>query len=778
VSGALVLAHAGAALRELRGRPWHTGTAALVAGLVLGPRAPLAVPLAALAAPMLASRAGARLALAAAVVAGALVAQARLEAIDATRLAPRIGHAVRERVLLLDAPRARRFGVRVATVRLDGERVLLRAGRGVRWPTERVGAVLAARGGLEPLPALDAWQRARGVHAQLRADALVDTGVRRGGLAGVVDGVRARAQAVLRTGVPPPEAALLRGMALGDDAALPDRTRDEFRASGLSHLVAASGQNVMLLAALVLGVAAVIGLALRARLALVLAAIALYVPLAGGGPSIQRAGVRGAAAVVAVLAGRPAARWHALLLATAVTLSLNPRAMQDVGWQLSFAAVVAILLLAARVRDGLVRRGLPSGLAEATALTGAATLGTAPLIAAHFGQASLVSLPANVLAAPAVAPAMWLAMIAVAVGQLGTALAAPFVALAAFPVAYVMWVAHVASGVPGARASLPAAVVGAACATAALAVMVPRARAPIAAGAAAALVLVVALSLARNSPLARWLARTPAAGLAALVSRASAAGLAAPTGLRVTFLDVGQGDATLLQWRRTAILVDTGPPDGPILTRLRHAGIRRLDLLVVTHAQADHDGGAAAVLRAMPVGLVLDGRDGVRDSSGLRMAAQAARRSVRTIGARAGEVLRVGAIVLRVLWPASARGPADAGADPNQRAIVAEADAAGVRTLLTADAESDVLAGLDLGSVDVLKVSHHGSADPGLPALLQRLRPRLAAIEVGRHNVYGHPAAATVRALLGAGAALVRTDRDGSVSVEPAAGTLRIHAHA
>ena len=112
-----------------------------------------------------------------------------------------------------------------------------------------------------------------------------------------------RAQAALRTGVPPPEAALLRGMALGDDAALPERTRDEFRASGLSHLVAASGQNVMLLAALVLAVAAVLGLGLRSRLALVLAAIALYVPLAGGGPSIQRAGVMGAAAVVGAARG-------------------------------------------------------------------------------------------------------------------------------------------------------------------------------------------------------------------------------------------------------------------------------------------------------------------------------------------------------------------------------------------------------------------------------------------------------------------------------------------
>src|SRR4029450_14019518 len=103
------------------------------------------------------------------VLAGALVAQWRLEARAATRLTPRIGHAARERVVLLDAPRTRPFGARVATARLDGERVLLRTGRGARWPTERVGAVLAVRGGLEPLPASDAWQRARRVHAELRA---------------------------------------------------------------------------------------------------------------------------------------------------------------------------------------------------------------------------------------------------------------------------------------------------------------------------------------------------------------------------------------------------------------------------------------------------------------------------------------------------------------------------------------------------------------------------------------------------------------------------------
>jgi competence protein ComEC len=728
--------------------------AAFVAGLLAGPRAPAAVLVAAVALPLLGSRTAVRIVIAVAVLAGALIGQARMHAVDATQLGPRVGHAVAERVVLLEAPRARAFGARVATVNLDGERVLLRAGRGVRWPTERVGAELSVRGGLERLPEFESFLRARGVHAQLRADELAATGRVRGGIAGVVDAIRARAQAALQTGLTRPQGALLRGMVLGDDAALSDPVRDEFRASGLSHLVAASGQNVMLLAALVVAVAAALGLGLRWRLALVLASIAVYVPLAGSGPSVERAGVMGAAGVVAILAGRPAARWHALLLAAAVTLTLNPRSVEDVGWQLSFAAVIAILLLAGRVSDALERHRVPRGLAEAGALTGAATLGTAPLIAAHFGQASLVSLPANIAVAPAVAPIMWLGMLAATAGQLGTAVADPLSALAGLPVAYVMWVAHAAASLPGAQAAIPAVVVTAACIAAAIAIASRRARPFVLAGAVAAVAVLVA------------------------VPRMQADAAAAPPGLRITFLDVGQGDATLIQRRQAAILVDTGPPDGPILKRLRHAGVRRLDMLVVTHAQADHDGGAAAVLHTVPVALVLDGRDGVRDGSGARMAAEALRRRVRVVRPHVGDVLRVGGIVLRVLWPDATVAPAAAREDPNQRAIVAEVEADGTRTLLTADAESDVLAGLDLARVDVLKVSHHGSADAGLPALLERLRPRVAAIEVGRHNVYGHPAAATVGALRAAGAAVVRTDVDGSVRVEPIGRTLRITTHA
>ena len=157
------------------------------------------------------------------------------------------------------------------------------------------------------------------------------TGERRGGVAGALDAVRRRAERGLERGLRGEDAALLRGMVLGQDERLSDAVRDEFQVSGLAHLLAVSGQNVMLLAILVLAAAAAVGLPLRARLALALLLVAAYVPLAGGGPSIQRAGVMGAAGLVAALAGRPASRWYALGLAAAATLALNPLARARAG---------------------------------------------------------------------------------------------------------------------------------------------------------------------------------------------------------------------------------------------------------------------------------------------------------------------------------------------------------------------------------------------------------------------------------------------------------------
>jgi competence protein ComEC len=454
-----------AALEALRERPRHLLLGALVAGLLATAAAPRVVLLLAAGTMALAGRRGLALAAGAAVLAGALVGHARLTALDRTELRPLIGTTAVGRVALLEQPRQVRYGS-VALAQLRGwdapapqargrgERVLLRIGRRIVWPAVPTGAIVLVRGRLRALGPFESYQRRRGAHAALVLDAAAATGAMRGGAWRLVDAIRWRAEAALRVGLPAREAALLRGMVLGEDQALDPRTRDEFRTSGLSHLTAASGANVALLAALALPLLSWAGAGLRLRLTAVLALIALYVPLAGTGPSIQRAGVMGGATTLAALAGRPASRWYALLLAAAVTLALNPRASGDVGWQLSFAAVVAIGLLAPGVRSWLRVRRVPAPIADALAVTLAATLGTAPLLVLRFSQLSLVSLPANLLVAPAVAPIMWLGMVGAALGQLAAALALPCNLLAACLLGYVGWVAHAAASVPHASVTV------------------------------------------------------------------------------------------------------------------------------------------------------------------------------------------------------------------------------------------------------------------------------------------------------------------------------------
>jgi competence protein ComEC len=236
----------------------------------------------------------------------------------------------------------------------------------------------------------------------------------------------------------------------------------------------------------------------------------------------------------------------------------------------------------------------------------------------------------------------------------------------------------------------------------------------------------------------------------------------------VSFLDVGQGDATLIQLDRTSVLVDTGPPDGPILARLKEAGIKRLDALMLTHAEADHEGAAAAVIRAYAPRLVVDGGAGWSSPVQRTLATLAPR----VHAPAAGEEIALGGLRFAVLWPPPRAATWRASGNPNDNALVTRLEANGVSILLTADAESPVLAPLAPAPVDVLKVSHHGSADPGLPALLRALEPRIAAIEVGRRNTYGHPAPSTVAALTAAVPTLVRTDRDGTVRLHAARGRM------
>ncbi|OJU80008.1 MAG: hypothetical protein BGO11_18065 [Solirubrobacterales bacterium 70-9] len=232
-------------------------------------------------------------------------------------------------------------------------------------------------------------------------------------------------------------------------------------------------------------------------------------------------------------------------------------------------------------------------------------------------------------------------------------------------------------------------------------------------------------------------------------------------GLRIEVLDIGQGDAILLQPRNApAVLVDGGPPGDELVAKLRAEGVERLGAAVVTHDQSDHAAGIAEALGRLPIERLVYGR--------LDRAFLAAARSdgTRPEGVAAGTTFRSGSLRLEVLWPPSellAEDPPDT--DPNALALVIRARWHGFTMLLTADAEAESTP-LDPGPIDVLKVAHHGSDDAGLGPLLDRIRPRLAVISVGAGNPYGHPTAGTLATLAAHGVPTLRTDRDGTIEID------------
>jgi competence protein ComEC len=200
--------------------------------------------------------------------------------------------------------------------------------------------------------------------------------------------------------------------------------------------------------------------------------------------------------------------------------------------------------------------------------------------------------------------------------------------------------------------------------------------------------------------------------------------------------------------------------------------VKRLSLVVATHASRDHHGGLPAVLDRFEVDMLLDGGDGTRDPAFRELLARARGKGVRSVAAVAPMFLRAGALTVQVVSPPPrpAGPPPD---DPNPRAVVAVVSSGGFDLLLSADAESDTLASLPLPDVEAMKVPHHGSADPGLPDVLEMLKPELAAIEVGP-NTYGHPAPSTLGALRDAGVPTYRTDRHGTISLTVADGRMSV----
>jgi competence protein ComEC len=690
-----------------------------------------------------------------AALAGLLAGGARLHAIDAGALRSRPGMHASVDGFVAGVPR--RNGDEVA-VRVDtgAGRVLAVGPEPV--PDLPVGSEVSVDGTLvAPEPWREAYLRRQGIAMVLRTDR-IDTGSgRRGGVSGWVDSIRTRAEEALERGMPRREAALARGFVLGQDDRIDHGTREDFQRSSLAHLLAVSGQNVILLCVLAWPLLAALGLTLRARLIALLCLIALYVAVTGAGPSIQRAGVMGAAGVVAALADRPRSRWYAVVLAAGATLALNPRAEGDVGWQLSFAAVIGIMLwakrLAALLSRDAARGSVRRAVAEGAAVTVAATVATAPLMAAAFDQFSPAALPANLLALPAVAPAMWLGMLTGIIGQFPLTPVEPVNWLNSLCLAYIAQVAHWLAAPDWASITVRLDSI--------LAVAVAYA------------VLLLGIEAGLRALAVRPGLRPPPARLTATAAiGAVAVGLLlwwpfgdepeagrAPTGLLVRVLDVGQGDSILLDPPRAdPVLVDTGPPREGAPDRLRDLDVDRLAAVVITHDQSDHAGALAELLGSKRVDRLVYGQQPTR----LREAALAAGVEPHRL-VRGGE-LDLGELQLSALWPPRELEGA-AVEDPNQLSLVLVARWRHFSMLLTGDAEAETVP-IDPGPVDVLKVSHHGSEDAGLVELLERSVPRLAVISVGDENPYGHPTVETLSALRSHGVTTLRTDEQGEIRIE------------
>jgi competence protein ComEC len=564
--------------------------------------------------------------------------------------------------------------------------------------------------------------------------------------------IRERASEGLGRGMPSREAELARGFVLGEDEGIDERTEEDFRRSGLAHLLAVSGQNVMLLALLAMPFLGALGIPLRERLFWLMALIAVYVPIAGAGPSIQRAAVMGALGLLATLAGRRRSGLYALGLAAVVTLAIDPGIAADVGWQLSFTAVLGILLLASPLREGIVSWLGPGlwrrTLADGVAVTVAATVATAPLVAFHFETFSTTTLVANLLALPAVAPAMWLGMCGAGLAQLP---GVPLEPLNGFNALLLAYIAQVATwGAAPEWAELRVHLSGGGLVASYLGL--------------AALVL-LCMYLARVRRLGVIVRVAGLVGLVVLfflgLPGTESPKAQPPAGLRIEVLDVGQGDAILFRPASApAILVDGGPPGAGLGRKLEEAGVGDLAAAVVTHPQSDHLGGIEELLGDVTIQRLLFAR------LGRWLISDALAVGVEPQQIAAGRELRSGALHLRVLWPPpELLSGSVANQDPNQLALVMEARWRHFTMLLTADAEAEAVP-IETGPVDVLKIAHHGSEDAGLGALLDQSRPRLAVISAGEENSYGHPAPMTISMLARHGVPTLRTDRDGTIVID------------
>ncbi|MEU9240519.1 ComEC/Rec2 family competence protein [Streptomyces sp. NPDC048385] len=566
-------------------------------------------------------------------------------------------------------------------------------------------------------------------------------------------------------GLPEDARALLPGLVVGDTSRITPDLDEAFEATDLAHTLAVSGSNLTILLALLIGppglaqqterrgLAARLGLSLRATALFASALTLAFVVVCRPDPSVLRAAACGAVALLALATGRRRSLIPALATAVVLLVLYDPWLARSYGFLLSVLATGSLLMLAPGWGEALRRRGVPERLAEGLAAAAAAQAVCGPVVAVLSARVSLVAVPCNLLAELVVAPATVLGFGALAAAPVAMPAAKVLAWCAGWPAGWVAKIARTGAGLPGAGVDWPGSWAGALllAGVTALVLLLGRRllRHPWWCG---VLGMLLVLLVVRPVPLTRVLTGWP------------------PPGWRLAMCDVGQGDATVLAaGAGTAVVVDAGPDPALVDHCLRELGITRIPLVVLTHFHADHVAGLPGVLRGREVAQIeTSGFEEPADQAEF-VRREAAEHRVPLTRAVAGERRRTGPLDWRVLWPPPDPAPDPDG--PNDASVALLVRSAGLRMLLLGDLEppaqqellrSPTAAGL--GRVDVLKVAHHGSAYQD-PRLLRLVAPRVALISCGADNPYGHPAPGTVAELRAVGAVVLRTDRDGALAV-------------
>lgn len=625
-----------------------------------------------------------------------------------------------------------------ASVSLQGEpgdRRAWIAGRGTP-PMLAAGQPLAGRGAVlavEPQGGFGTYLADRGVEVLVSPSDLEVLGPPPSAALRIANALRRGLRRGAFRALPERPAGLLLGLTIGDVDRMHPETEEDFRATGLGHLVAVSGSNVVMVLAPILALAALLGLRVGGRVAVGIAGVLLFALVTRWEPSVVRASAMAVLGLVGILTGRR--RETAVLLAGAVAILLlvDPRLARSLGFRLSVAATVGLVALTPRIAARLWF--LPRPLALATAATAGAQAAVTPLLLGAFGVVPTVTLLANILAVPAVAVAFLGGSAAAGVALVAPPLGAAVGRVAAVPLAYLEWVADRTARLP-----LPS--------------LVGMRWAVAAAGAACVWLML------RRVPRLRRVAVLLVLPLAAL-------GLGVqgrpPDGLEIRFLDVGQGDAAVVRTPEgTTLVVDAGPDPQEVATRLAALGVGRVDLAVASHAHADHVEGFPAIFSRHPVGVLLEPGCPAESPSYRRLLEAARFEDVPIRRPRGGRRFAIGSLSIEVL------GPDRCAVDsPNDDSLVLRLAYGAATVLLPGDAEvpsqRDLLGDGDPVTASLLKVPHHGSRTSD-PAFLAEVGAALAVVSVGE-NDFGHPAPATMAALRAAGSRVLRTDRLGEVVI-------------